>query len=80
MSLRIIVKSDTIATWISDRQGLPARKCGTDTDLRILFDGPVADCESLSHDEFVAALKQGQQALLVDDQPGKTFHQFVARG
>lgn len=80
MSLRIIVKSDQIQNWITGRNGTPARKRNSDTDLRILFGERDSDYEPLTVDELIEAMKLNRVALLVDQEAGKTFHKFVERG
>lgn len=80
MSLRIIVKSDQIQNWIADRHGTPARRRSTDADLAVLFDGNKPDYETLSIDELIEAMKFSHLVLLVDQEPGNTFHKFVQHG
>ena len=80
MSLRVIVKSDQIRGWIEERQGRPARRHKTDADLAILLDGDQTDYETLSIDELIEAMKVNHLVLLVDQEPGKTFHKFIQHG
>lgn len=80
MSLRIIIQPDQVAAWINARQGTPVRQRGTDTNLRIAFGEPPADCEPISMEELLETMKFGHRALLIDEEPGRTFHQFVERG
>jgi hypothetical protein len=77
MSLRIIIKPDQIEQWMAARHGTPARLRNTDADLRILFGENLPDYETISTDQFHTAMKFNQLALLVDEEPGKTFHKFV---
>jgi hypothetical protein len=80
MSLRILVKSDQIQTWIAARNGTPARKRNSDADLRILFGEQDSDYEPLTVDELIESMKLNHVTLLVDQEAGKTFHKFVERG
>jgi hypothetical protein len=80
MSLRIIIKSAQIGGWLSERNGRPARRRDTDADLAVLFDGDKADYETLSLDELIEAMTANRLVLLVDQEPGKTFHKFVRHG
>jgi hypothetical protein len=80
MSLRIIIKSAQIRGWISERNGRPARRRDTDSDLAVLFDGDKADYETLSIDELVEAMRANNLVLLVDQEAGKAFHKFVRHG
>ena len=77
MSLRIIIKPQLIQQWIADRQGTPARKRGTDTELCIQF-GDVQDpYEPLPFDELIETMRFHRLSLLVDQEPGKTEHKFI---
>ena len=80
MSLRIIVKSDRIRSWIEERHGKPARRRNTDDDLTVLFDGDKPEYETLSVDELVEAMRFNHLVLLVDQEAGKTFHKFIQHG
>jgi hypothetical protein len=80
MSLRILVKSDQIQSWISKRNGAPARKRGSDTDLRVLFGEGNGEYEHISVDELIEAMKFARLVLLVDQGEDKTFYKFVERG
>ncbi len=80
MSLRIIIKSAQLRSWIGERGGQPARRRDTDADLAVLFDGDKADYETLSIDELVETMKANHLVLLVDQEAGKTFHKFVQHG
>ena len=77
MSLRIIVKSAQIQSWITERGGKPARRRNTDDDLVVLFDGDKADYETVSVDELLEAMRLNHLVMLVDQEAGKTFHKFV---
>ncbi len=76
MSLRIIVKPQQIQNWINERKGTPARKRGTENDLRIVFDEPATDYEAISMDELVEAMKFHNYVMLVDQEAGKTYHRI----
>jgi hypothetical protein len=76
MSLRIIVKPQQVQNWISERNGTPARKRGTENDLRILFDEPASDYEPISMDELIEAMKFHNFVMLVDQEAGKTYHRI----
>jgi hypothetical protein len=76
MSLRIIIKPEQIHNWVAERQGIPARRRGCETDLRIAFDNPQADYEAISFDELTEAMKFHHLVMLVDQEAGKTFHKF----
>ena len=76
MSLRIIVKPQQIESWITERQGTPVRRRGTDADLRIAFGATVADYQPITLDELIEAMKFHRLVLLVDQEPGKTFHKI----
>ena len=80
MSLRIIIKSAQIGGWLKERNGRPARRRNTDADLAVLFDGDKTDYETLSLDELIEAMTANRLVLLVDQDPGKTFHKFVQHG
>lgn len=80
MSLRILVKRDQIQSWLSERKGTPARKRGSDSDLRVLFGKVNGEYEPISVDELIETMKFSHLVLLVDQQEGKTFHKFVERG
>ena len=76
MSLRIIIKPDQIQTWIASRRGHPARKRGSETDFRILFDQPAADYEPVDLSELLEAMKFHHLVLLVDQEAGKTYYKI----
>lgn len=76
MSLRIIVKPQQIQSWIAERDGTPARRHGTDTDLRISFGDTDAGYEPIGVDELIETMKFHHLVLLVDQEAGKTFHQI----
>ncbi len=80
MSLRVIIQPDQIENWITARQGTPARKRGTDADLQILFGPTNGNHEKLGFDELIETMRLHHLVFLVDEEPGKTFHQFVVRG
>jgi len=78
MSLRIIVKTNQIRSWIEERKGRPARRRNSDDDPTVLFDGDnKLDYETIGVDEFVEAMKANHLVLLVDQEPDKTFFKFV---
>ena len=79
MSLRILIKPEEISNWITRRSAQPARRRGADAEYCLLFDAPPADCETLTMDDFLTGLRLNHQVLLVDEDPGKTFHRFVPR-
>jgi hypothetical protein len=72
MSLRILFKPEQISKWITDRHGLPVCDGGA---FRIEFE-PVAN--ALSVDEFLDEMKTKHLVMLVDQEPGKTFHKIYA--
>jgi hypothetical protein len=80
MSLRIIIKPGQIQDWVTTRNGVPARKHGSDAELRILFGGENSEFEPITIDELIEAMKFRRLALLVDQEAGNTFHRFVERG
>ncbi len=80
MSLRILVKPDQVQKWIVERNGTPARRVGSDADLRLLFDKGNSDCEPITVDELIETMRFNHLAILVDQEPGKTFYRFVVRG
>ncbi|HVM61233.1 MAG TPA: hypothetical protein VMV72_10235 [Verrucomicrobiae bacterium] len=80
MSLRVIVKSDQIRTWIEERCGTPVRRRNTDADLAVLFGGNSADYEPVSINELLETMRFHHLVLLVDQEAGKTFHKFVQHG
>jgi hypothetical protein len=77
MSLRIIVKSNQIRSWIEERKGRPARRRNSDDDPTLLFDEDKADYETLSVDELLEAMKANHLVLMVDQEPDKTFFKFI---
>jgi hypothetical protein len=80
MSLRMLTKPDQVHTWIAARRGVPARRRGTDADLRIQFDNEEGEYERITVDEMIETMKFKHLVLLVDQEAGKTFHRFVERG
>ena len=80
MSLRIILKPDQISQWITDRNGTPARRRESDTDLRIQFSEAVGEYEPVSMDDLLDAMKIHHLVMLADQEPGKTFHKFYSHG
>ncbi|HUJ08437.1 MAG TPA: hypothetical protein VL171_00280 [Verrucomicrobiae bacterium] len=80
MSLRIIIKPDTIKTWIAERNGKPVRRRNTEHDLAMLFAGDDPDYETLSIDELIEVMRFNRLVLLVDQEPGNTFHRFIQHG
>ena len=73
MSLRIILKPDQISKWIADRNGTPARH---GDEFRVAFE-PTTD-EKLSVDDLLDEMKSRHLVMLVDQEPGKTFHKIYA--
>lgn len=73
MSLRIILKTDQIAKWITDRNGVPVRD---GKQFRIAFDSASGD--TLSMDDFLDEMKTNHLVMLVDQEAGKTFHKIYA--
>ena len=80
MSLRVIIQPDLITRWITERGGTPARKHGTDAELRILFHEANREFEPLPLADFLEAMKFNHLVLLVEEEAGDSFHRFVARG
>ena len=80
MSLRIIIKPPQIERWIADRNGTPARRRGTDADVRVLFGETAPEYDTISMDELIEALQFNHLVLLVDDEPGKTYHKIYKHG
>ncbi len=78
MSLRIILKPDQISKWITDRNGTPARRRDSETDLRIHFSETGGEYEPISVDDLLDAMKVHHLVMLVDHEPGKTFHKIYA--
>jgi hypothetical protein len=77
MSLRVIYRPEQVQRWLTDRSGSPAaRRRGTDTDLRVLFDAENGDYEPISIDELIEAMRFHHLVMLVDDDPAETFHKF----
>ena len=76
MSLRIITKPQQIQNWIAERSGTPARRRGSEKDLRINFDKPSTDYEPISFDELIEAIRFHHLVMLVDQEAGKTFHRI----
>jgi hypothetical protein len=76
MSLRIIIKADQIAQWITQRNGTPARRRGSDTDVRVLFGENTVEYEPISTDELLETMKFHNLVMLVDQEPGKTHHKI----
>ena len=79
MSLRIIAKPELIERWITERNGTPVRRAGTGTDLRVVFQASDPDYEPMTLDELLETMSTGHLVLLVEQEPGKTFHKFVDR-
>ena len=79
MSLRIIAKSAQIQRWITDRNGTPARKQGSDADLRVLFGNENGGYDPISFDDLVEIINSHHLVLMVEEEPGKTFHKFINR-
>lgn len=80
MSLRILIRPEQIQQWIDQRGGRPARRPGSDTDLRVLFDEDNSQFEALTVDELIELMRFHHLVMLVDEQPGKTDHQFIRHG
>ena len=76
MSLRILVQPGPVKAWLAERNGIPARRYGSDTDMRIAFGETSADYQPITVDELLEAMKFHHLAMLVDQEPGKTFHKF----
>ena len=76
MSLRIILKPDQISKWITDRKGTPSRCRDSETDLRIQFSETGGEYEPVSMDDLLDAMKIHHLVMLVDQEPGKTFHEI----
>ena len=73
MSLRIILKPDQIAQWIADRNGTPVRR---DSEFHITFE-PSGD-EKITVDDLLDEMKTRHLVMLVDQEPGQTFHKIYA--
>ena len=80
MSLRIIVKSTQIRSWIEERRGTPARRRDTDGDFSVLFGGERPEFETLDVDDLIEGMKANHLVLLVDQEPDKTYHKFIQHG
>jgi hypothetical protein len=78
MSLRIILKPDQISKWITDHNGTPARRQNSETDLRIQFSETGGEYKPVSIDDLLDAMKIHHLVMLVDQEPGKTFHKIYA--
>ena len=78
MSLRIITKPAQISDWITGRNGVPARRNGSDKEFRILFAAAPNEYECVSLDELLEGMKFNNLVMLVDEEPGKTFHKIYA--
>jgi hypothetical protein len=76
MSLRVIYRPERVQRWLTERNGSPARRRGTDTDLRVLFDAQNGDYEPMGIDELIETMRFHHLVMLVDDEAGKTFHKF----
>jgi hypothetical protein len=76
MSLRILVRPDQIKAWLAERNGIPARRRGTDTDMCVLFGETSADYQPITVDELLEAMKFHHLVVVVDQEPGKTFHRI----
>ncbi len=73
MALRIILKPEQISKWIADRNGTPVR---SGDEFRIAFE-PTAD-QKLTMDELLDEMKLRHLVMLVEQEPGKTFHKIYA--
>jgi hypothetical protein len=73
MALRILFKPDQVARWIADRNGTPVRH---GDEFRIAFE-PTTD-EKLTVDELLDEMKLRHLVMLVEQEPGKTFHKIYA--
>ena len=78
MSLRIITHPAKISQWITDRNGTPVRRRGTDAEVRVAFEAAGADYETLTVDELLEAMKFHNLVMLVDQEAGKNFHKIYA--
>jgi hypothetical protein len=76
MSLRILFRADQVKSWLAERNGTPARRRGTDTDLRVLFENGNGDYDPITFDELVETMRFHHLVIMVDQEPGKTFHKF----
>ena len=76
MSLRIILKPQQTQNWIAERHGTPVRRRGSETDLEIHFDKRSDEYELITFDELIEAMKFHRLVMLVDQEPGKTFHRI----
>lgn len=72
MSLRIITNPEQVSRWITDRNGVPVRD---GKSFRIVFK-PTE--QSLGMDELLDEMKTQHLVMLVDQEPGKTFHKIYA--
>ena len=73
MSLRIILNPEQISKWIADRQGAPVKN---EDGYRIAFE-PTTD-QKLTVDELLDEMKLRHLVMLVEQEPGKTFHRIYA--
>ena len=71
MSLRIILKPEQISKWITARNGTPARH---GNEFRIAFEPTTG----IAVDELLDEMKTRHLVMLVDQEPGKTFHKIYA--
>lgn len=79
MSLRILFRPDQIKSWLAERNGTPARRLGTDTDLRVLFENDNGDYDPITFDELIETMRFHHVVIMVDQEPGKTFYKFYQR-
>jgi len=78
MSLRIITKPTQISEWITGRNGTPARRRGSDKEFRVVFGEAPSEYELVNVDELLEGMKFNNLVMLVDQEPGKTFHKIYA--
>jgi hypothetical protein len=71
MALRIILKPEKISEWIAERNGTPVKN---DDGYRIAFES--TNDQKLTVDELLDAMKLKHLVMLVEQEPGKTFHKI----
>ncbi|MGD0652150.1 MAG: hypothetical protein ABSA97_13615 [Verrucomicrobiia bacterium] len=76
MSLRILFRPDQIKSWLAERNGTPARRPGSDDDLRIVFSTQNGEYAPITFDELIETMKFHHLVIMVDQEPGKTFYKF----
>ena len=80
MSLRILFRTDQIKSWLAERNGTPARRMGSDDDLRIVFSTQNGEYTPITFDELIETMKFHHLVIMVDQESGKTFHKFCRHG